>query len=167
MKSKLVIFSIIVLMFSTIVESCFAQDKNSGYYTYETECLGVELDGSQTLKVWGSGRNRADAIEQAKKNAVRDVLFNGIKKGKSECNVKPVIFEVNAQEKHEDYFNKFFADGGDFQKFVSPKDGSKYHVEVIKDRKKAGSQENYAVTVRILRAELKTKMTEDNILKTN
>ena len=27
------------------------------------KCLGVELDGSQTLRVQGYGRNRSDAIE--------------------------------------------------------------------------------------------------------
>lgn len=35
----------------------------SAYMSYETECLGTELDGSQTLRAWGKGKNRADAIE--------------------------------------------------------------------------------------------------------
>ena len=165
MKNKVLNFSISLLFIITFSISGFAQKSIGGYYTYETECLGVELDGSQTVKSWGNGRNREDAIEQAKKNAIRDVLFNGIKKGKPDCNVKPVIFEVNAQEKYEDYFNKFFADGGEYDKFCSPKDGSKYHVEVIKDRKKAGSQETYGLIVRVLRADLKAKMKEDNIIQ--
>lgn len=167
MKNLKLNFSITLLFLTTLTISAFAQKSIGGYYTYETECLGVEMDGSQTVKAWGSGRNRADAIEQAKKNAVRDVLFNGIKKGKSECNVKPVIFEVNAQEKYEDYFNKFFTDGGEYDKFCSPKDGSKYHFEVVKDRKQAGSQETYALIVRVLRADLKAKMIEDNIIKSS
>ena len=41
----------------------------------QTECISVEQDGSQTLRVWGKGRNRVDAVEQAKKNAVYEVLF--------------------------------------------------------------------------------------------
>ena len=32
----------------------------------------------RTLRAWGRGKNRTDAIEQAKKNAVRDVLFKGV-----------------------------------------------------------------------------------------
>ena len=43
--------------------------KGAGNYTYDTECIGVEGDGSQTVKGWGSGRNREDAVEQAKKMA--------------------------------------------------------------------------------------------------
>ena len=32
----------------------------AGNYTYETECMGVELDGSQTLKAYGYGKDRSD-----------------------------------------------------------------------------------------------------------
>jgi len=166
MKSKLLIVTVCV--FSVVFMcNCKPQKHIAANYTFKTECLGVEGDGSQTLKSWGNGRNRADAIEQAYKTAVRDVLFTGISNGKSECNVKPVIFEVNAQENHEDYFNKFFADGGAYKEFVSEKDGSKYHTEVIKERKQSGSQEKYGVVVRVLRAELIAKMKTDGILKSN
>lgn len=147
--------------------NCKPQKRIAANYTFKTECLGVEGDGSQTVKSWGNGRNRADAIEQAYKTAVKDVLFTGISYGQSECNVKPVIFEVNAQERHEDYFNKFFADGGPYKEFVSEKDGSKYHIEVIKERKESGSQEKYGIVVRVLRAELIAKMKADGILKSN
>ena len=63
-----------------------AQTTTSAYYDYEVECLGVELDGSQTVRVWGVGRNKKDAVEQAKKNAVRVVLFKGIQGGLKGCN---------------------------------------------------------------------------------
>jgi len=162
---KNIILSLVILVASIFVSSCSnPQRKIAGNYAYESECLGVELDGSQTLGVWGSGRNRTDAIEQAKKNGVRDVLFKGIRAGKSECNIKPVLSEVNVQEKNEDYFNKFFADGGPYTQFISNKDGSDLHIEVIKNRKQAGSQETYRVIIRVLRAELKAKMIEDKIL---
>lgn len=160
--------SILIIALFTIalsVSSCLDhQQKIAGNYTYETECLGVELDGSQTLRAWGSGRNRSDAIEQAKKNAVRDVLFKGIRAGQPGCEVKPLVPEVNAQEKYSSYFNKFFTDGGEYKKFISSKDGSVLHPEVFKNRKKAGSQDTYRVTIRVLRSELQTKLKEDNII---
>ena len=155
-----------MLVSSMLMNSCSHPQRHiAGNYTYESECLGVELDGSQTLAVWGSGRNRTDAIEQAKKNDVRDVLFKGIRAGKTECNIKPLLPEVNIQEKNEDYFNKFFVDGGPYTKFISDKDGSDLHYEVIKTRKQAGSQETYRVIIRVLRPELKAKMIEDKILQ--
>lgn len=105
-----------------VFPSCNPQKKIAGNYTYKTECLGIEMDGSQTVKAWGNGRHRWDAIEQAKKNAVNDVLFNGIYEGKQDCEKKPVVSEVNARQKHEAYFNKFFADGGEFKDYVSLRD---------------------------------------------
>ena len=139
------------------------QKKTAGYYHYDTECLGVELDGSQTLRTWGIGRNRLDAVEQAKKNAVRDVLFKGILKGKNECNQKPVLFEVNAQEKHEDYFNKFFADKGPYAEFISMKD-ERIIPGILKEKTKIEDEVNEEVVVRVLRAELKKKMIDDKII---
>ena len=162
---KNIILSIMLIASIFCSSSCSnPQRQIAGNYTYESECLGVELDGSQTLAVWGSGRNRTDAIEQAKKNGVRDVLFKGIRAGKSECNIKPLLPEVNAQAKYEDYYNKFFVDGGPYTHFISDKDGSDLHFEVIKTRKEAGSQETYRVIIRVLRVELKAKMIEDKIL---
>lgn len=166
MKSKLLIIAVCIVGV-VFMWNCKPQKRIAANYTFKTECLGVEGDGSQTVKSWGNGRNRADAIEQAYKTAVKDVLFTGISYGQSECNVKPVIFEVNAQERHEDYFNKFFADGGPYKEFVSEKDGTKYHIEVIKERKESGSQEKYGIVVRVLRAELIAKMKADGILKSN
>ncbi len=142
------------------------QKKTAAFYEYKSECMGVELDGSQTLKAWGNGRNRADACEQAKKNAVRDVLFKGINEGKSDCNVKPVLFEVNVQEKNEDYFNKFFTDGGDYKDFVNVKD-EKFLDKISRDKKKTKESVTHGLIVRVLRAELKQKMIKDGILKTN
>lgn len=162
---KIIKLSFLVILATSILElsSCKPQKKISGNYTYETECMGVEMDGSQTLKAWGYGKNRIDAVEQAKKNAVRDVLFKGIRNGKTECNVKPVVFDVNAQEKYEDFFNKFFADGGEYKEFVNQKD-EPLIPKVLKDRKAADSGVEYGVIVRVLRADLKKRMIAENIV---
>lgn len=109
MKNLLLISFLLVLF---ILPSCNSQKQIAGNYSYKAECLGVEMDGSQIDKAWGNGKNKWDAIEQAKKTAVRDVPFNGIYEGKQDCEKRPVIAEVNAQQKYETYFNKFFADDG-------------------------------------------------------
>ena len=140
----------------------FGQTMTSAYYEYDAECLGVELDGSQTLRIWGVGRNKKDAVEQAKKNAVRVVLFKGIHSGLSGCNTNPVVFEVNAEEKYEDYFNVFFMDGGEYLKYVSMKDERRINL-FKKDKEKEKSQHfvKYGITVRVLRSELKKRLTDD------
>lgn len=88
------------------------QKSVSSYHSFESECLGVELDGSETLRAWGRGKNRTDAIEQAKKNAVRDVLFKGVAAGSRECSVRPLVTEVNAQERYAYYLTTFLETEG-------------------------------------------------------
>jgi hypothetical protein len=158
---KKTVFTVLLLMLTSI---SFSQKKTAGYYNYKTECLGVELDGSQTLKAWGNGRNKADAVEQAKKNAVRDVIFKGIIEGKQDCNQKPIVFEINAQEKYEDYFNTFFADGGEYKNFISLKD-ERIFDKISRDRKKTSESVTNGIVVRVLRSELKKKLITDSIIK--
>ena len=100
-----------------VFAGCSSKKSVSSYHSFESECLGVELDGSETLRAWGRGKNRTDAIEQAKKNAVRDVLFKGVAAGSRECSVRPLVTEVNAQERYAYYFNDFFRDGGEYLKY--------------------------------------------------
>lgn len=156
--------AVIAIALTTTSESCGDPQRNvAGAYEHKTECMGVEGDGSQTVKGWGVGRNREDAIEQAKKNGLSDVLFKGIISNKG-CNQKPILFDSNAREKHEDYFNGFFADGGPYTEFITGEDGSDLHFSVTKGRGKIGDQELYGVTIRVQRAKLKQKMIQDGIL---
>lgn len=129
----------------------------AGYYKNETECLDNRLDGSLILKAWGRGKNEHDGVEQAKKNALKDVLFNGIKKNQDY--IKPLIIEVNAETKYEDYWNKFFSTNGLYLNFVSLQKGVK------KTELKSGEEVTYGIMVRVLRQNLKKQLLADNILK--
>lgn len=156
MRKVLSILSICLL----IIIMCGCKTNHHAYYTYATHCLGVELDGSQTLLAWGEGKNKADAEEQAKKNAVRDVLFKGINAGKSDCTKVPLVNTPNAQRKYEDYFNAFFADGGDYLSYVTMADQKKFG----KNKERYQYGEKRSVIVRVLRSELKKRLQDDGIL---
>lgn len=153
-----------IVVCAVFMSACKSTTEISSEYafaTFETECLGVELDGTQTLRAWGKGKNKADAIEQARKNAVRDVIFKGINSGSGECNKRPLITEVNALEKYEYYFNAFFKDGGAYKKYVSSEDEKR----TSKIKAKHSTQENYGIVVRVKRAELRERLIDDGILK--
>ncbi len=133
----------------------------AGAYAQETECIGKEMDGSLTLRVWGTGRNRTDALEQAKKQAVYDVLFRGVAKGNTDYTMRPIMTEVNARERYQDYFDIFFMDRGEFLKYISMED------------KRAGStkvaRRNFrdvtvGVTVRVLVPQLRARLKADGLL---
>jgi hypothetical protein len=126
--------------------------------------MGVEGDGSQTLKVSGTGRNRSDAIEQARKNAVRDVLFNGIREGKPECERRPLVPEVNARQKYAAYFDAFFADDGPYASFVTAED-ERLGRRIMRERQTGRGSVSHQFIVRVLRSELRARLIADQILQ--
>jgi len=162
MKQLLLLLS---LAFVVTLTSCSTKKVVVGNYSYETECLGVELDGTQTLRVWGTGRNRVDAVEQAKKNAVREVLFKGILSGR-DCEKRPLVPEVNAERKYETYFNSFFRDDGEYKYFVTSQD-ERIANRVYREAKVSTNTVTYPVVVRVLRPQLRERMLQDEILKSN
>ena len=151
------IFVLMLALFAVSVSSS-AQDKV--LYKETIRCLNVELDGSETLRVVGFGRNRDDAREQAMKNAVYVVIFQGIKDGNRGCNMKPIVEEVNAREKYAEYFDIFFMDNGEYRKYVSLKD-TKYR---SKNKTKTKLGTGYEMTIRVQRSQLKARLKNDNII---
>ena len=150
----------LMLICAALMALLFAQEVKA--QSFETECISVEQDGSQTLRVWGKGRNRSDAIEQAKKDAVYEILFKGVLKGNKGYNLRPLVTEVNARERYQDYFDIFFMDGGEYLKYVSMADKRMGSTKKIK----TDTQVRYCVTVRVLIPELRMRLKEDGILKT-
>ena len=154
---KKIIITLLVLMSSAYADA----QTQTIYARSSVRCMGVELDGSQTLRVQGYGRNRLDAKEQAKKNAVWAVIFDGIREGTGGCDMRPLVTEVNAKERYEDYFNLFFADNGPYKEYVSLKD-TKYR-SGGRSKDKLGYA--YDLTIRVLRAQLIERLKADNVIK--
>ena len=150
----------VLTIITALAITCAEAQTQQVYARSSIRCLGVELDGSQTLRVQGYGRNRSDAKEQAMKNAVWAVIFDGIRDGVEGCNMRPLVTEVNAKERYEDYFNLFFADNGEYKKYVSLRDTKKRSGGRSKD--KLGYA--YDLTIRVLRAELKARLKADNVI---
>lgn len=159
--------TILLSLFMLAAGAASAQvPRTTGTFGHAPECLGVEGDGSQTLRVYGNGRNRWDALEQARKDALREVIFSGIRLGKPDCEVKPLVNEVNAREKHAKYFNGFFTDDGPYKEFVSKED--ERHAQRVrrgKTRAADGESVSHVFTLRILREELRQRLVTDGILK--
>lgn len=88
-------------------------------YNSKTICVSTQADGRQVVKAWGQGTNYANALEDAKANAINDIIFKGIYDGDPKCNKIPLVPEVNARTKYENYFNGFFSNGGSYNNFVT------------------------------------------------
>jgi len=115
------VFKHILLLVLLITSSCSLLLYRGGPITFSSiECVSQEFDG--TVTSLGNGRNRFDALEQAKKNSIFQLLFKGVSSNNSNCNIRPLIPEANAESRYKDYFNIFFKDNGDYLKYVSEKD---------------------------------------------
>ena len=60
-----------------VLTSCSSKKpvvQTASYFNQTTECLGKQLDGTQLLKVYAKGVDRADAVREAKKKAIEEVL---------------------------------------------------------------------------------------------
>lgn len=156
------LFGTCILVCSLILCSCGAR-KTIAYSTTKTSCIATELDGSFTLRVEGRGRNAVDAYNEAGKKAVYDLLFttvswrNGVAK-----NIQPIcITKRRAYDENESYFNAFFTDGGEYEKFISMKE--KRELSSIYQRTNA--QTVCITTVCVFRDKLREKMIQDGILE--
>ena len=143
---------ILILSLSSIAQS--KQTKTASYYKYATECLEDKLDGNFIFMAWGSGSTKKEAIDQAQRNAVNDILFKGV--NKSTCNVRPLILEVQAAEKYRYYVADFFSK--DYRDYISIEKSPK-------SKKKSRSQTVYGVKVKIDVEGIRKKLKTDNIIK--
>ena len=158
MKTNLLYISFAVVLGIT---GCAEQKQLNSSYTYKTQCQGVEFDGSQTVLSFSSKRNREDAIEDAKRAAIRDILFSGITEGKPDCDVKPIVNEANAYANHEAYFTRFFAnDYRPFATFMEERTGQKSK----KNQNVKDVVQSKCFVFKINRPGLKQKMISDGIL---
>lgn len=136
---------------------------SQAYYSYDSKIISSEKDGTYNIRACGRGRNAVVAYEEAKKQAVYDVVFNGVVSGNSQINsLRPLMTDMNAKEKYEDYFNAFFADKGAYSQFASLKDRRILSSDWNRNKMQVLAQ----VSVTVDRAALKKKLIEDNILKT-
>ena len=103
---------------------------------------------------WGAGSSKEEAIDQAQRNAINDILFKGV--NKSTCNVRPLILEVQAAEKYRYYVADFF--NNDYLDYISIEKSPK-------SKKKSRSQTVYGVKVKIDVEGIRKKLKTDNIIK--
>ena len=138
-------------------------DRNAGYYPYDVVCVNSELDGTITVKAYGMGGNRRDAIEQAEKNAVHTVLFKGIRSGTNDCNQAPLIGSPNVRKQHAAFFNEFFSDRTKpYAAYVSRRKDVRWNLPL--HTKAAGSQIVYELILRIYTDKLYQEMQNNGII---
>jgi len=152
---------ILAFLGTALLVSCAAPLSNPSYTEKQTECISVGMDGKETVRAVAKGRNKVNAMEQCMKKAVYDVVFKGLTAGSTTADSRPILSNPTLRDRYEDYFNLFFADGGDFMQYVSLDNQKKSTVKGYKNK------EYYVVDMILVvdRAGLKNRFIHDNILK--
>lgn len=117
---KRIIF-LMVIVIGFIMTSCSSQKPTAStvaYTDHATECIGVDPAGYLRLRVWGEGKDKKSAQEQAKKKAVEEVSFKNITAGTEKGHSWPIIDNPGIRRTQSAYFVKFFKDGGEYKKYI-------------------------------------------------
>ncbi|MDE6361204.1 MAG: hypothetical protein K2L39_08290 [Muribaculaceae bacterium] len=162
MKNLKLYLSVACIVAMMLVTGCRGQKEVSATwsnYEFGTSYVNASPSGEVTIRSWGSGPDKAGAIEAAMKNAVNDVIFKGIKGGNGYTS-QPIVTEVNARERYAEYFDRFFADGGEYKRFVKETSGS----DMSRTKSKSDGRENFGVTVTVDRPALVRQLRDDNVI---
>lgn len=155
------LFSFIVLCtFVLSLVSCGSK-RSQAYYDQPSQVLSANLDGSYVIRTQVRSKDAVTAFTDAQRKVVKEVIFNGVKAANNGVSdLKPLCFDMNAQEKYEDYWNAFFSDNGPWKQFTSYKDRRAVTTAYERD----GRQMIETGTVTVDRAGLKKKLQEDGII---
>lgn len=138
MKKLILLFAVVFATTACFASSKSKANKDTKQWRYEIECAGTGTAGTYVVKVWSYSKNQATATNQAVKNAVHGVIFKGVAGGSGCATQRPLASNPAIEYDNADFFDRFFADGGDFQKYGSAtgvpeimKVGKEYKVGVV------------------------------------
>ncbi len=119
MKTKLILLFIsFTLCLPAFAGSKKKADKDTEKFRYELQCAGNATQGNYLVKVYSYSKKANVAAEQCKKNAVHGVIFKGYGSENGCVAQRPLVQDPGAEIEHQDYFDLFFQDGGEYMKYV-------------------------------------------------
>lgn len=110
-------------------------NRDTERFRYEIECAGNGVQGTYLVKVWSYSKRPQVAYEQAAKNAVHGVIFKGFTGSNGCVGQQPLARNAGVETEYEDYFAHFFADNGEYYKYVSLVEGTFEYVQVGREYK--------------------------------
>ena len=115
-------------------------DRDTQNWDYEVETLSKNKTGAYILKVWSFSKNPNVAEEQGKKNAVHAVVFKGIPDGTGTIRTPGIKALIPGTLSSDDeFFKDFFAEGGDYLRFVSVSNSGFSDVIKLQKKKRDGT----------------------------
>ncbi len=162
--NPLIIFTLFILnlnIHSQVIADAKA-DKDTKKWRYEIEAISEGKEGTYLVKVWTYSKKANVAIEQAKKNAVHGIIFQGLIGNGKVSGQPPIASDPGIEIQNADFFNNFFKDGGEYSKYISvSNDGS----VGAGDRQKVDKEYKIGVLVSVRKDLLKKALENAGIVK--
>lgn len=138
-------------------------DADTAGWNYEIDLVATGKQGSVIVKVWSVSKKPEVAAEQSKKNAVHGVVFKGLAPVDRTPGKSPIVRDRAGYHQNADFFSGFFADGGDYMRFVTlTNNGALDAGDVLKVSKK---EYKVGVTVTVNYDELRRYMEKNGIVR--
>lgn len=158
-RNYIYLIAISVIICALGVFSCKTYTDPLLYGTYETRAISPEGYGNYILRVQGKGTSKKMAIENAKKQAVRDVLFTDVHVAYGDH--KPLmrlIVDPSIEQKNAAFFKDFFSSNGTYKNYIS---------STKEDRESYSKGANYTVILNIIvkRDELRQLLMNQGLIK--
>ena len=163
-KTKFILAAIIILCSATVFSQNKKAKKNADketlFFRYEIECMGVGTAGTYLVKVWSYSKKPEVALEQAKKNAIHGIIFKGFGASNA-CRQaqKPMATSPTLEHEQAGFFKTFFKNGGDYMKYVATSEPNS------RDVLKIGKEYKVGVVVSIFKDNLRKDLETAGILK--
>lgn len=138
--------------------------KDTKIWRYDIECEGIAKQGAKLVKVWSYSKNPKHAVASAMRNAVHGIIFKGYAGGGQSCtSFQPLVKDPATEEEFHDFFEAFFAEGGEYLKYVSSAtDG---HI-AAGDRMKVSRREyKIGAVVTVMSDQLRKRLEKEGIIK--
>lgn len=131
-------------------------------WRYDIDAQAVGSAGTYLIKVWSYSKRAHIAQEQSKKNAVHGILFKGFPGKQGIPGQRPLVSDPATADQKAEYFERFFADGGPYMRFVEfATDGN----VAAGDRVKIKREYKIGIVVSVNVAALRKQLEADRIVK--
>jgi len=123
---------------------------------YEVSCEAVASRGNQMLQIFSIGKNEQDALREARRNAVRALVFRGVQT--SACDVPALLRPEDFSVEADKYFDTFFREGGPYLSYVA------FAGDEVESQVRVGKQVKIGTTVVVQRERLRRDLESAGIL---
>lgn len=107
-KYVITIFSILSLLVGGILTSCH-QSHYQNYSTFKTVIVAQHGYDGYLVRVQGRGSSKKQAIENARRQAVHDVIFQNLHKSYGDhAMVFAIVNDPGMEQRYADFFSEFF-----------------------------------------------------------